>query len=74
MKDSILIIGGGIWYGISHTIMPLVPTYAVYVKLGDVIIDPWFYKSIIVTTYRILIGFAIGICSRSTLWFADRLE
>ncbi|MBA7566957.1 Bicarbonate transport system permease protein CmpB [subsurface metagenome] len=58
---SILIIGGGIWYGISHTIMPNVPTpYEVYLKLGGVIIDPWFYKSIIVTTYRILLGFAMG--------------
>ena len=58
---SILIIGGGIWYGISHTIMPNVPTpYEVYLKLGCVIIDPWFYKSILVTTYRILLGFAMG--------------
>lgn len=58
---SILIIGGSIWYGISHTIMLNVPTpYEVYLKLGGVITDPWFYKSILVTTYRILLGFAIG--------------
>ena len=58
---SIFIIGGGIWYGISHTIMPNVPTpYEVYLKLGSVMIDPWFYKSILVTTYRILLGFVIG--------------
>jgi len=58
---SIIVIGGGIWYLISNTIMPLVPTPPeVFAKLPSVLTDPWFYKSIAVTTGRITMGFAIG--------------
>ncbi|MCK4791168.1 MAG: ABC transporter permease [Desulfobacteraceae bacterium] len=58
---SVTIIGGGIWFLISHTIMPLVPTpQEVFAKLKPVLTDPWFYKSVATTTYRITMGFVIG--------------
>jgi NitT/TauT family transport system permease protein len=41
--------------------MPLVPTpYEVYEKALDVMVDPWFYKSILVTIYSITLGFVMG--------------
>jgi NitT/TauT family transport system permease protein len=58
---SIVVIGGGLWSLLSHTLMPLVPTPSeVYAKIVPVVGDPWFYKSVLMTTYRISLGFLLG--------------
>jgi NitT/TauT family transport system permease protein len=49
------------WLIISHTIMPLVPDpFAVAKYLIPTFTDPWFQKSVLVTSYRILAGFLLG--------------
>jgi len=58
---SIIVIGGGIWQLLSTTIMPLVPTPSeVWERFLPTITDPWFYKSVLITTYRITLGFIIA--------------
>ncbi|MBA7534436.1 Bicarbonate transport system permease protein CmpB [subsurface metagenome] len=54
-------IGFIAWIIISNTIMPLVPTpFEVGEILIPVLIDPWFFKSVFVTSYRILAGVMLG--------------
>lgn len=50
-----------IWYIFSHAIVSNVPDPIAAAKaVIPVIIDPWFYKSAIYSTYRVLAGFLIA--------------
>lgn len=59
-----LVIGFVGWYIISNTIMPLVPTpFEVAEWIIPTFSDPWYYKSVLVTSYRIIAGFGLAaIC------------
>jgi len=49
------------WLILSHTIMSLVPSpFEVAKWLVPSLSDPWYYKSILVTSYRIFAGFGIA--------------
>ena len=56
-----LIIFIVLWYIFAHTIMPKVPDPLVTVKTDiPTLFDPWYYKSIIYSLYRVLSGFLVA--------------
>lgn len=50
-----------IWYIFSHTITPLVPDPIVTVTtVVPKMIEPWYYKSIFYSLYRVVVGFVVA--------------
>jgi NitT/TauT family transport system permease protein len=50
-----------LWYALAHTIIPKLPDPIITIKTDiPSIFDPWYYKSIIYSLYRVILGFLIA--------------